>query len=150
MDITILDKLVFWHWWVLALLLMGIEIFAPAALFIWCGIAAAAVGLILLVMPNISWQIQFVLFALLAIASVFSGRAFVHRRGAMESDQPNLNRRGEQYIGRTFTLQEAIVNGIGRMRVDDSYWRIAGEDVAAGTKVKVTAVEGSTLKVEAS
>ena len=148
MDITFLENIVFWHWWIVAVVLVCIEIFAPAAFFIWCGIAAAIVGIIALVIPGISWQIQFLLFAILSVLSVVGGRMFVKRPGVMDSDQPNLNRRGHQYIDRTFTLDEAIVNGVGRVHVDDSYWRIMGPDLEAGSKVKVTAVDGSTLIVE--
>lgn len=66
----------------------------------------------------------------------------------VESDQPNLNRRGQQYIGRTFTLSEPIVNGLGKITVDDSTWKIHGKDCAEGTRVTVTGVDGVILKVE--
>ena len=150
MDISLLDKLVFWHWWVVALALICIEIFAPAAFFIWCGIAAAITGIVLLVIPSMSWQLQFIIFALLSIVSVVLGRMYVSTRGVMDSDQPALNRRGEQYIGRVFTLEEAINNGTGRVRVGDSYWRIQGDDMEQGNRIKVIAVNGSTLIVEAA
>jgi inner membrane protein len=51
-------------------------------------------------------------------------------------------------VGRTFTLNEPMVNGVGKLRVDDSQWRIAGVDAPAGTQVRVVAVDGATLKVE--
>ncbi|MCK4710234.1 MAG: NfeD family protein, partial [Gammaproteobacteria bacterium] len=64
------------------------------------------------------------------------------------SDHPTLNRRGEQYVGRTFTLDEPIVNGMGKIRVDDSTWKISGNDCDSGSKVKVTGIEGTIFKVE--
>jgi len=148
MDTSWLDNIVFWHWWILAIVLMCIELFAPAAFFIWCGIAAAIVGLIVLVLPAMSWEVPFLLFAVLSVVSVLVGRKFLQQRGAMESDQPMLNRRGEQYVGRVFTLNEPIVDGTGRVQVDDSSWRIEGQDMAAGVRVKVVAINGSTLIVE--
>ena len=69
-------------------------------------------------------------------------------RHPTETDQPRLNRRGEQYIGRTFTLDEPIVNGLGKIRVDDSTWKIEGGDCAAGTRITVVGVDGVVLKVE--
>jgi inner membrane protein len=147
MDTSWLDKIVFWHWWILAIVLMCIELFAPAAFFIWCGIAAAIVGLIVLILPAMSWEIPFLLFAILSVVSVLVGRKYLQQRGAMESDQPMLNRRGEQYVGRVFTLNEPVVDGTGRVQVDDSSWRIEGQDMAAGVRVKVVAINGSTLKV---
>jgi len=147
MDTSWLDKIVFWHWWILAVVLMCIELFAPAAFFIWCGIAAVIVGLIVLILPAMSWEIPFLLFAVLSVVSVLVGRKYLQQRGAMESDQPMLNRRGEQYLGRVFTLNEPVVDGTGRVQVDDSSWRIEGQDMAAGVRVKVVAINGSTLKV---
>ena len=147
MDTSWLDKIVFWHWWILAIVLMCIELFAPAAFFIWCGIAAAIVGLIVLILPAMSWEIPFLMFAILSGVSVLVGRKYLQQRGAMESDQPMLNRRGEQYVGRVFTLNEPVVDGTGRVQVDDSSWRIEGQDMAAGVRVKVVAINGSTLKV---
>ena len=51
-------------------------------------------------------------------------------------------------MGRTFTLDEPIVNGLGKVRVDDSTWKISGEDCAAGSKVRVVDVDGVVFRVE--
>ena len=60
-----------------------------------------------------------------------------------------MNRRGEQYVGRHFTLSHDIVNGVGELHVDDTRWKIVSHhDLPAGSKVKVTAVEGTSLRVE--
>ena len=34
------DVFDYWHWWVLAILLFILEVFSPAAFFIWIGLAA--------------------------------------------------------------------------------------------------------------
>ena len=47
------ESIVFWHWWILAGLLLILELTAPAYFFLWLGIAAAATGLLLLVFPSI-------------------------------------------------------------------------------------------------
>ncbi|MCG8433280.1 MAG: NfeD family protein, partial [Gammaproteobacteria bacterium] len=121
--------------------------FAPGAIFLWMGISAGILGAVLLALPGISWQVQFLVFSVLSVGSI-AGWRFYHKRNPTESDQPSLNRRGEQYVGRTFTLQDGITDGTGMIRVDDSRWKIEGEDLPAGTKVRVTGVEGTVLKVE--
>lgn len=136
----------FWQWWILAAALMILEVFTPGAFFLWMGVAAGVVGLLLLVAPATSWQIQLLLFAVLSIVSIVAWRAYL-KRHPTESDRPALNRRGEQYIGRSFILIEPIVNGHGRVKVDDTVWRIEGEDCPAGATVKVVATEGAFLKV---
>ena len=139
-------QLQFWHWLVLAVLLIIIEVFAPGTFFVWMGVSAALVGLILWLLPELRWEVQVLFFALLSVASVVIWR-FVQKRHPTQTEQPLLNRRGEQYVGRVFTLQEPIVNGHGKIRVDDSIWKVQGEDCEAGTKVMVSSAEGVVLLV---
>ena len=138
----------FWHWWIAAVVLAVIEIFAPGVVFIWLGAAAAVTGLVLLVLPETTWQAQFLVWSVLSVATVVGWRFYL-KGHPTETDQPTLNRRGEQYVGRQFTLNDPVVNGQGKIRVDDSTWKIETEtDLPAGAKVSVTAVEGTVLKVE--
>jgi membrane protein implicated in regulation of membrane protease activity len=142
-----LDHIVFWHWWILAGLLLILELTAPAFFFLWVGIAAAAVGLILLVFPSINLEIQLVLFAIASVASVLAWRKYRETR-PVKTDQPNLNRRGPQYIGRVFSLKDPISNGVGKVTVDDSTWKVKGPDLPVGTHVRVTGIDGVIFTVE--
>jgi membrane protein implicated in regulation of membrane protease activity len=139
--------LLFWHWWILALALIIIEMMAPGFFLMWIGGAAAVTGLITMLAPSLPWQAQFVLFGVLAIASVVGAR-YYFKRNPIETTDATLNKRGAQYIGRTFSLEEAIVNGFGKVRVGDSVWRAEGPDLPAGDRVKVIGVDGAALKVE--
>ncbi len=142
-----LESASYWHWWVLGVVLVILEVFSPAAFFLWMGVAAGVVGLVLLAVPDLSWQYQILLFSGFSIASIVLWRS-VLKRHPTRTDQPMLNRRGEQYVGRVFTLEEPIVNGLGKIRVDDSTWKISGEDCAAGTRIRVVGVDGVVLVVE--
>jgi hypothetical protein len=142
-----LDQIVFWHWWVFGLGMLILEAFMPGAIFLWMGVSAAVVGLLLWMIPELGWEWQFLIFALLSVISVVAWKKY--RPAVPATDRPALNRRGEQYVGRSFTLQEPIVNGIGKLSVDDTTWRISGTDLPAGRKVQVTGVDGTTLRVEA-
>jgi len=144
-----LDHIVFWHWWILAGLLLILELTAPAFFFLWLGIAAASVGLILLVLPSIDIETQLILFAITSIVAVLAWRKYRETRPAT-TDQPNLNRRGQQYIGRVFSLSTPIANGVGKVTVDDSTWKVKGPDLPVGTHIKVTGIEGVVFKVEAA
>lgn len=143
-----LDPIVFWHWWILAGVLLIVELTMPAFFFLWLGIAAAATGLILLVFPGLALETQLVLFAILSLVAVVAWRKYreTHQH---TSDQPNLNRRGRQYVGRTFTLDAPIVNGVGKVTVDDSTWRVKGPDLPAGSQVRVDDVDGVVFIVTA-
>ena len=142
------ENLAYWHWWLLALSVLILELTVAGSFYLlWVAFAAGVVGLVVLVVAP-AWQAQFVLFAVLSAVSMVIGHRF--RPKPEVSDRPTLNRRGESYVGRVFTLSEPIVNGVGKLRVDDSQWRIAGPDAPAGAKVRVTGVDGTTLKVESA
>jgi membrane protein implicated in regulation of membrane protease activity len=141
------DHLIPWHWMILGVALVILEALAPGVIFLWMGIAALITGLIAFAADGLSWQFQTLMFAGLSIVSVTTGRMWIKRR-QVESDHPTLNRRGEQYIGRTFTLSEPIVNGIGKLRADDTTWKISGDDLPEGSRVRVVGANGTILRVE--
>ena len=95
----------------------------------------------------LEWQGQFLIFAVLSVASIVGWRIYL-KRHPTETEQPTLNRRGEQYVGRTFTLGEPVVNGTGKISVDDSTWKVEGDDMPAGTQIRVTGVEGTVFRIE--
>lgn len=144
---AVLQYIEYWHWLVLGLLLAILEVFSPGVFFLWIGIGAGLTGLMVWLFPEIGWQWQLVVFAGLSVASIVVARNYLVRH-PIESDQPALNRRGEQYVDRVFTLEQPIVNGSGKIRVDDSTWKVRGEDCAAGTRVRVCGVDGVVLLVE--
>lgn len=141
-----IEAISYWHWWILAVALVILEVFAPGAFFLWLGIAAGVVGVLVYLVPSLGWEYQVLAFSLLSVISIIVWRKFF-RAQPSDTDQPNLNRRGEQYIGRLFTLNEPIVDGLGKIRVDDSTWKIRGEDCPVGSQVEVTGVDGTILKV---
>lgn len=143
----LLSQLTFWHWWMLGVVLVILEVFSPGAFFLWMGIAAGVVGLLLLIFSGLTWEFQILLFALFSVASIVLWRLYLNSH-PIPTDQPRLNRRGEQYVGRVFTLESPIVNGHGKIRVDDSTWKITGTDCAAGTRVTVVGVDGVVFQVE--
>ena len=146
---SFLDSLQFWHWWILGALLAAVEALAPGMFFIWFGAAALIVGLVALIIPGRGWELEVLIFAVLAAVAVFVGRKFLHRP-ARQSEDPALNRRAERYLGRRFTLETPIINGRGSIKVDDSVWRAAGPELPAGRQVTVVGIEGTVLKVEAA
>ena len=138
----------FWGWWILGILLAVIEIFAPSSFFLWLGAAAILVGGVVYVLPDLIWPVQIGLFAVSSIVAVLIGRR-LFRPQQQKSDRPLLNKRGEQYVGRQFTLEAPIINGVGWLHIGDSRWRVVGADAPAGAQVTVTGVEGASLMVRA-
>ena len=140
------ETLQFWHWWVIAVALIALELsISGAYFFLWLGASAGVVGLLAAV-PGVGWEAQLFAFATLSIVSVFLWRRYLPEQ--KESDQPALNKRGHRYIGQLFTLNQPIVNGVGKLIVADTTWKVTGPDLPAGTQVTVTRVDGVALRVE--
>lgn len=136
-----------WAWIILGVLLIGVELLAPGAFFLWLGLAAIVTGVLDAVL-GLSWQTSALLFALLCVAAVILGRFVTRSKTQAEPQADMLNQRGQSLVGRVFTLEAPIKDGEGRIRVDDSSWRVTGADRFAGAKVRVVRIDGSTLVVD--
>jgi membrane protein implicated in regulation of membrane protease activity len=144
--IPLLGPVEFWHWWALGGVLAIVEAFVPGFVFLWLGIAAGLVGCVLWLWPPLGPDYQVLLFAGLSVASVLGWRRWQQAHPGA-SEQPNLNRRGAQYVGRQSTLVEPIVNGRGRIRLGDASWAVTGPDLPAGATVEVVGADGVVLQV---
>jgi len=142
-----LNQIEFWYWLVAAVIMIVIEMILPAAYFLWMGVSAFIVGLLLYAMPTMPLLIQVIIFGVLSVVTLIFYKRH-QKANPTVNDEPNLNRRGEQYVGRMFTLEEAIVNGVGKVKVDDSIWKVMGSDSPAGVKVRVISVDGTIFNVE--
>ena len=133
-------------WLVAGLALCAAETLAPGGFLIWIGVAAVAVGIVEFFV-SIDLTPALLLFAALVVAFVFVGRRVY---GSLDSGAPQLPlSRAHALISKEFYLDEAIERGHGRIRVGDSQWRVAGDDLPKGAKVRVVAVEdGVEVKVE--
>ncbi len=139
-------ELVFWHWWVIAVLLLVIELLSPGFFFLWMAISGFVTGCVVLLLPSISLDMQVLIFSVLAVASILFWKIY-GKKHPTETDKPLLNKRSAQFIGRVFTLIEPIENGYGKIKVDDSIWKVQGKDCDIGDKVKVIEADGVILKV---
>ncbi|MGF6709930.1 membrane protein implicated in regulation of membrane protease activity [Luteibacter sp. W1I16] len=137
-------------WWIVALLLIGGEVILPGYFMLWIGIAAAAMGVVMLFFPEMTALAQAVLFVVFAFVSCFVYWKVVRPRlERIPAGNERLNRRGEQLIGQCYTLCEPIVQGRGKARVGDGMWLVTGPDLPLGATVEVIGIDGTTLRVKA-
>ncbi|MCJ2006473.1 NfeD family protein [Methylobacterium sp. J-092] len=129
-----------WAWILAGLALAGLELAAPGIFLIWLGLAGLATGLVAALVP-LPWQAQLLLFSGLAVAAVLIAR----RLG--RDHVPTLNRADRGLVGREGLLAEPIQDGAGRIRFDDTLWRVTGPDLPAGARVRVTGIDGTVLVV---
>lgn len=142
-----------WSWMILGLILLVLEITAPGTFFLWFGVAALVIGIATFVLGGaVFWtlQAQLIAFVILSIIFVFVGRRFMTRHKFEDRDASHLNQRTKQLIGREAVLVEEITEGVGRIKIGDTTWRVTGPDIPVGSKVKIIGEgAGTTLKVEA-
>ena len=140
-----------WNWVAIGLVLLVMEIALPGVFLLWFGMAAIVVGALSIMFHNAAfwpWEAQIVVFLILSLVMAYFGKRLMDKGDV--TDEPLLNKRSEQLIGRTATLGEPIKEGYGRIRIDDSQWRVKGPDLPAGARVKISAVDGGELIVEAA
>lgn len=145
--IEYLQHLSFWDWLAFGTVLLILEVFGAGGYLLWIGMAAACVGVLTYLFPELPWAWQFLAFALLSVlTAVFWWQR--QRSAGKPSDTPGLNNRGSELIGRSFMLHEAIAGGRGKIRAGDSLWLVSGPDLPAGHEVRVTGQDGVILRVE--
>jgi len=134
-------------WWLIAaILLASAEMLAPGVFLIWIAIAAAATGVFAATTP-IDTAGQFILFAVLALISVYAGRSWYNAH-PVDAEDDMLNDRVARLIGDTVRVVAPIVDGRGRVRVADSEWSARGPDAPVGAQVVIVGCDSGCLIVE--
>lgn len=145
-------QIAYWHWWIITVGLILLERQMSSSLFLWPAIAAGSLGTLLFYAPAaLTLEQQLLLFTALsavitAIGRWQSGRCCDNPTQMM---QPFLNQPYKPlYQGYLFTLDEPIVNGKGKLFLEQKEWLIQGPDCPKGTRVRILAVQDDFLKVK--
>jgi membrane protein implicated in regulation of membrane protease activity len=136
-----------WLWAIAGLVLIGAEVLMPGVFLLWLGIAGLATAAIAAALP-ISLEVQLALFTVTALLSCVAGW-LVYRRSARGRGHPTVNDPRARMVGSIGHVTEAIRDGQGKVRIGDSDWLAEGPDLALGAAVRVKALSGTILKVEA-
>lgn len=147
----LLYALDYYHWIILGMVLLVLEIFVGGAFLMWLGLSSIVVGVLVLLAPFIgvhpSWEWQLVMFGIGSMAAL----ALWHRyfKNAPAEGAPELNQRGREYVGKVVTLKTAIEDGVGFISLDDARWRVNGPDLPAGAHIKLVALNDMVFTAEA-
>ncbi|WP_299975827.1 NfeD family protein [uncultured Pseudoteredinibacter sp.] len=138
-----------WHWLILGIVLLILEMLGAAGFLLGIGVGAILTAVIAAVLSDMSWQAQLLCFAVLSIAATcLYWMRFRHINEA--TDQPLLNSAEARLLGKEAVLLDDMSALKGKVQIADTLWEVsAAENYPAGTKVKVLAVHGMSLQVEA-
>jgi len=139
-----------WHWMVLGVGLILLELALPAFFVIWFGLGALIVGGALAMIPALSLAAQVGLWILASVAFVVLWfkvfKVQVHRtrvglsEGQFAGEVGLATRPLKPYQKGQIRFQKPILGS-------DVWEAIADEDIAVGERVHVLAVEGNILRV---
>lgn len=138
-----------WFWWAVALLLLAAEALVPGVFLLWLGLAAGGTAALKLLMPGMAPVMQWLVFSFLSLVSVGVAWQIRRRSSVKATDQPLLNQRSAQLVGRVYPLDTAIVNGRGRLKIGDAFWHVEGPDSEVGSRVRIVGVHDMVLRVVA-
>lgn len=146
--IELLSQLTAWHWLILGVVLLGLELMTGSTYILWPAVSALAVGLLLFIAPAMGWEMQMMLFFLLSIATLVLGRTHLQR--LVKGGEPSsLNDPGQALVGRQVEAVSDFTGTEGRVVVGDTQWsaRMTSGTAKAGELLRVEAVQGATLIV---
>ncbi|MEK6202326.1 MAG: NfeD family protein [Desulfobulbaceae bacterium] len=154
-----MESILWWHWIVLGIILVLMELVVPSFTIFWFGLGALLTGLLLAILPEISLKWQILVFSLSSVGFTFLWFRFFVPRKKMKS----LLMDEEEAIGQTgIAASRAQVPGEkGRVAFsvpvlgEESWGYQADEPIETGNRLRVTAVlssdkdqAGRILKVE--
>ena len=146
-------ELAWWHWMILGLALGLVELGVPSFFIIWFGLGALLVGISMLLVPDMAFSTQILLWTLASVAmTALWFKVFRRADGKTRSGQ------ADEALGEIGVLVRAIeplgvTSGRGEVRFQkpvmgsDVWPCLADESIAAGERVQVLAVDGQLLKV---
>ena len=137
-----------WGWCILGMVLLGAELLAVDAQFylVFAGLAAVVVGLLGLVGLELPVAGQWLLFAVIAVASMFTLRRPIYQK-LMSKPFGNVSTDVDQRI----VLKEELAPGKScRVEYRGSGWtalNIGDEAIPPGGAARIDSIEGVTLRV---
>jgi len=146
-------ELAWWHWMVVGLGLGLLELFVASFFVIWFALGALLVGVVMLVIPDMAFSTQILLWTAASVAmTVFWFKVLREDAGKTRSGQ------ADEALGEIGVLVRAveplgIESARGEVRFQkpvmgsDVWPCLADEAIAAGERVRVLAVDGQILKV---
>ena len=147
-------QIVYWHWVILGIGLMLLEIALPSFTALWVGAAAVIVGILLYFFPDLSATLQVVLWAALSTALTWSWFRYL-KPLSIDKTKAGLSREailGE--IGQVISVPNGERRGVLRFPApilgSDEWQFISQENLAVGDRVRVTDLSGNSLIVTKS
>ena len=142
-------ELAWWHWMVLGMALIALEMLVSTFFVMWFGMGALLVGLLMLFAAP-GFAVQMVLWAILSVVMTL-----VWLRFFKNPDRTRLGQAKEGVKGVAGLMTKPVTEtGVGEIMFQrpvlgaDRWPAVADEPIAAGERARIVDVLGQTLKIE--
>ncbi|MEM7268671.1 MAG: NfeD family protein [Pseudomonadota bacterium] len=136
-----------WWWIAFAFLIGAVEMATVTYFLIWFALSAFTTGIVMWLGGPLSGQSQLIWFAALSVAITVIGRISLKYTRATPTENPGLNRRSEQLIGRKGKALEDFDDGEGVVIVDDVRWRARLAIGAAGKGDHLVVIDADGMQL---
>lgn len=139
-----------WVWGALGLILLAVEMATGTFYILWFGVAALCVSIATWMLPELSYALQFTVFAVLSLGSLAIWRRYykktaVHYRvGQAQGEE--IGRIGT-VIKATGPLQDGTIRFTQGLMGSREWMAISDEPIEVGVDATVVAVEGNMLRI---
>ncbi|MFK3684536.1 MULTISPECIES: NfeD family protein [Pseudomonas] len=137
-----------WIWLVFGVALILLELVLPTFFILWFGIGAVLVSLIALLAPDLQLDMQVLLWVLFSSVTTVLWFKLFRRKKA------DVRWTADSVLGEVGLLTASVSEfQKGRVRFqkpilgNEEWTCIADSDIAAGERVRLTAIEGNTARV---
>ena len=142
-------ELAWWHWFVLGMVLVALEILVPTFFLMWFGLGALLTGLVVLALP-LGFAVQLVLWAIASLTMMG-----VWLKWFKNPDRTHAGQAKEGVLGVTGIITRAVPEmGEGEILFQrpvlgaDRWPVVSDRPIEAGEKARIVDVFAQTLKVE--
>ncbi len=143
--------LLYWHWIVLGIVLTLSEIFIGSFFIFWFGVSAIVVGIILLLLPDMTIAIQILIWAILSGAFALAWFKYLK---PLSRDKTKAGLSKEALLGQVGqVISPPNVEKRGMIRFpapvlgSDEWMIISNDALEVGDRVSVTELSGNSLIV---
>jgi membrane protein implicated in regulation of membrane protease activity len=143
-------QILWWHWVVLGIVLMLLELAVPSFFLVWFGLGALIVGVLTVFSPSAPLAFQILAWTACSLVflalwfRVFKPNLYKSRagmaRGSLIGEVGLVTRDIRPYERGQIRLQKPILG-------EEVWESVAEEEIRVGERVRVLEVEGNTLKV---
>ncbi|WP_243371143.1 NfeD family protein [Geotalea sp. SG265] len=144
--------ILWWHWLVLGLILIGLELVVPSFTIIWFGLGAVLVSILLALFPACPLPLQIFAWCVASILFTFVWFRFFNPRNKSRTFSGTAKDAVLGQTGLVIRGAEPYAKGAVKFQLPllgaDEWPCLADEPLEIGDRVKVVDVEGHVMKVE--